>query len=450
MIKNYIFVFILLISFDLWGQEYIYQPYPDPGKGDIAGGFGLIWIDNQPYYSFRFNPDVSYGKFGAGLDLNLPFGADGKLRKEAFNETSDYLSIIRYVRYGNKKDPVFVKIGALDYYTLGHGSIMYMYNNSPSYDSRKIGLVADIDFDKYGFESIYSDLSQGGILGMRGYVRPLQFTDMADIPVIGKMEIGATFAGDFNNNAGIISAHKDSTNTLIITNKQNSVDIFGFDLGFPLISQDIFNLTYYIDYAKIINYGNGVSTGLIANLNGLGIIDISAKLERRWNGNQYLPTYFDPLYEIERFNIDPNTDTAITKLMKLKNTDSPNGFYSELTINILKLFQILGSYQRLDNDPHSGILHLGTDISPKDAPYVARAGYDKIYIKDGNDLFTLDDRSYLFIELGYKPYPFLLVSMIYNWTFTPERDKDNNVIGYTPQKRIEPRISFNYPIDVGD
>ena len=67
-----------------------------------------------------------------------------------------------------------LRLGALDYYTLGHGSIMYQYNNCPSYDSRKIGLVLDIDFGNFGFESIYSRFAEAGVMGIRGYVSPLK------------------------------------------------------------------------------------------------------------------------------------------------------------------------------------------------------------------------------------------------------------------------------------
>ena len=86
-----------------------------------------------------------------------------------------------------------------------------------------------------------------------------------------------------------------------------------------------------------------------------------------------------------------------------------------------------------------------SEIAPEEAPFVLRAGYDKINIRNEKDIFTLDDRSYLFTEVGYKPYPFMVVSLVYNWTFTPVRDADDNIVGYEPQKRIEPRVYFVIP-----
>lgn len=64
-------------------------------------------------------------------------------------------------------------------------------------------------------------------------------------------------------------------------------------------------------------------------------------------------------------------------------------------------------------------------------------------------MFTLDDRSYLYAEVGYKPYPYLLVSMVYSWMFTPVRDADDKITGYAPQKKIEPRVSLVYPLNFG-
>ncbi|MBI3579984.1 MAG: hypothetical protein HY089_11315, partial [Ignavibacteriales bacterium] len=86
---------------------------------------GLTVVDGKPYYLFNLTPELSFGNLGIGLDLNIRVGEDGKIRKEDFNEVYDYLRILRYVRWGHKKDPLYARAGALDYARLGHGSIMY-------------------------------------------------------------------------------------------------------------------------------------------------------------------------------------------------------------------------------------------------------------------------------------------------------------------------------------
>ena len=413
-------VFFVLVLFSIQGfPQYNYYGLKQ-NEGMLAGGMGLNWIDGELYYSFHFMPEISFSKFGVGLDLNFDVDKNGKIRKENFNEFSDYLSIIRYVRYGQKNEPVYVKLGALDYYTLGHGSIMYMYNNRPSYDSRKNGLVLDLDFGKFGFESIYSNFGEAGVVGVRGHVQPLQFTTLGDIPIIGNLEAGLTIATDFNNKAGILAGSYDKNKREFVANKDNgSTNIYGLDLGLPLLRSQYLGINLYYDFATIQNFGSGSALGIMFNVNGLGLFNGSLKFERRFNGEKYLAGYFNSMYEIERFKLDTNKNTFTSKALMLNSIDAENGFYGELGINVLGLMNIIGSYQRLDKISNSGILHLTTDLSPKDGSFVLRAGYDKINIVDEKDLFTLDDRSYLYTEVGYKPMPYILVSIVYNWTFTP-------------------------------
>ena len=443
----YTFALVLFISSVSFPQ---FQQYPRPGEGQFMGGAGLTWIDDEPHYTIFLAPELSFANFGVGLDLRLTFDSEGNLRKESFNDFSDYMSIIRYVRYGLKNDPVFIKLGALDYYTLGHGSIMYLYNNSPSFDNRKAGLVLDIDFVDFGFESIYSRFGEAGVVGLRGYLRPLHFTSLASIPIISNIELGVTYVTDFDENAGIISGfYNDSTNQFetFPNSDVGSINIIGFDIGLPIISGSFADVTLYYDFAHIIDFGSGSATGIIAQLNPLGLVQATAKLERRFNGDQYIPSYFNSFYEVERFRVtDKTSGTFSSKARMLAGlTNNDDGWYGELGINALGLLYVIGSYQRLDKTPNSGILHLGAEIAPEEAPFLLRAGYDKINIKNETDMFTLDDRSYLFTEIGYKPYPFMVVSLVYLWTYTPLRDADDNIVGYEPQKRIEPRVYFIIP-----
>jgi len=434
-------VFLTSMSFAQWDK------YPRPDEGVMTGGMGINWIDGQPYYRVSFRPEVSFSDFGIGLDLNLDFDSQGKLRTENFNETSDYLSIIRYARYGLKNDPVYIKVGALDYYTLGHGSIMQHYNNSPTYDNRRIGLVLDLDLGKFGFESIYSSFSPQGVFAIRGYVRPLQFSTSSDLPIISNLEVGASFASDMNKDAGIVNGTYDHVKKEFnVTEDLGSLNIVGLDIGLPLVKSSVSEITLYADYAKIIDFGSGVATGVKFDFDLSSVLTISSKFERRFNQGKYVPTYFNTLHEINRFQVDVMADTFSSKAKMLSEfNEDTKGWYGDLLIRVLNLFDVYGSYQRLDKYPKSGQLNLRAAFEPEGAPIVLRAGYDKINIQDEKDVFKLDDRSYLFAEAGYKPVEYILVSILYSWTYTPIRGSDDRIIAFEPQKRIEPRVSFIYP-----
>ena len=439
---------ILFFMFFISTNAQLYNLGQDQGL--LRGGFGVTWINNQPFYAVHLTPEIAFSNIGIGLNLNFEFDSSGKLRKEDFNEFSDYLSIIRYIRYGYKNDPLYFRLGALDYATLGNGSIMYMYNNSPSFDARKVGLELDMDFNEFGFEFVYGNFLQAGVVGLRGFVRPLKFSSLGGIPILGNFEVGATFATDVNKYAGVSSGtFNPVTDRFSPIANNGSIKAVGLDLGLPIIRSRTVKWVIYYDYVKLLNFGSGTSAGFSFALNGLGLINIKTKFERRFNQAHYLPAYFNSMYELQRFKLNKTTGKVTSKIQELMAADKSvgNGWYGQLLVRLLNSFDIIGSYQRLDNNPKSGLLHIATEISPKGQPFIARAGYDKINIQSEKDIFKLDDRSFLFAEFGYKPLPYLVVSMIYRWTFTPVRDTNNNIVNYIPQKKIEPRVSLVYPLN---
>jgi hypothetical protein len=403
----------------------------------ITGGVGLTVIDGTPYYLFHLMPELTFGKIGVGLDLNIRVGKDGKIRKEDFNEAYDYLRLIRYVRYGLKRDPLYVRVGALDYARLGHGSIVHMYCNSASYDARKIGLELDADFEKFGFESMYGDVAGAAVLGVRGYLKPLQYTSAAGIPIIGSLEMGVTFASDFNPDA-----HRTWGDAVGLTQRAQgggSLSIIGLDLGLPLLSLNFLRSTLYADYAKIFDYGSGVATGVDLDFTGLQVVTLSAKYERRFAGDQFLPSYFDALYERDRYQVI-DTTRFVSKAQVLKNSPSFQGNYGELLVSILGTFNVLGSYQSPVGVRNAGTIHLEIETGSALPGIILTGGFDR---KSVGSVFKVDNNSVLYAQVGYKPLPYLVVSTLYEWTYAEEKDlKTGRVTGYKTQRRIEPRVSF--------
>lgn len=416
------------------------------GKTDpssLTGGIGLTKIDSVWYYTFNIAPELAFGKFGVGLDLTLNISSkDQKIRKQDFDETYDYIRIIRYLRWGHKGDDVYIRLGILDYARIGHGFIMYLYNNSPSYDDRRLGTEFDLGFGKYGLETVYSDFAREGVFGLRGYVRPLQYTPLASTPVLGGMEVGATWAGDTRRNS------KDTSFTVVNGIPQSTNDgmlsVIGADIGFPLLRIPTVSSTLYFDYAKILSFGSGEAIGLETNFSGLGIFDIFTKFERRWTGDQFVPNYFNTFYELERYRLSGTSFSSKAQMLNTLISPGP-GYFGDLTVGILGKLQIRGTYSKLDLQPTSGVLHLGTSTGALIPVFVIDAGYDKKNIADNKDVFTLDDRSLLYASIGYKPYPFMIVSMVYTWTFVPVPDQNGNT-SYVPQKRIRPRVQIVFPL----
>jgi len=60
-------------------------------------------------------------------------------------------------------------------------------------------------------------------------------------------------------------------------------------------------------------------------------------------------------------------------------------------------------------------------------------------------LIKLDNRSLLYAEIGYQPMSFLVISILYMWTYAPATDAAGNV-SYQMQKRVEPKVSLVFPL----
>ena len=403
----------------------------------ITGGIGVTVINGKAYYLFHLMPELAFGKIGVGLDVNIRVGEDGKIRHEDFNEAYDYLRLIRYVRYGMKHDPLYVRLGAMDYSRLGHGYLVYLYRNSASYDLRKVGIELDADFEKFGFESMYSDIGGAGLFGLRGYVRPLQYTHAASIPVIGGLETGVTFAADFHADAN--KTWGDPLGTIRNANDGGSLAAIGVDLGFPLLSMSSLRSTLYADYAKIADYGSGAAIGIDVNFTGLGPMMLSAKYERRFVGDQFLPSYFDALYEMERYQVI-DTTRFVSKAQLLQNAPSFEGYYGELLLSVFGTINLVGGYQSPVGQRNAGRIHLEVETGNALPGILLAGGYDK---KNVGSVFKVDNNSLFFAQVGYRPVPYMSVSMLYQWTFAEEKDEaSGQVLGYKVQKRIEPKVGF--------
>ncbi len=420
------------------------------GEAAGGGGLGLTTFGDDLFYTVNFSPDIAFGKIGIGLDVNLRISQKGQLRQEDWNDgISSYLRLVRYVRYGNKRDSLYVRVGQLELTRLGHGSIVNLYRNNGSYDARRIGLEFDMDFGDYGFESMISDLSTFNIVGFRGYYRPLL---SSNIPIVSNLQIGATYVADFSRQANVTRGGGDVSisngrelfyDSLAI--RRGNLTIFGFDVGLPILRSPVFELDAYLDAAKIVGYGSGLAAGVIATIpNVLGAINISSRLEHRAVGNQFQFAYFDGIYEQDRF-LSFENGQIVTRANELANFSAPGpGIYGDLGGTILGKVRLFGSYQRLYRTARSGQLHLGARLNDLIPSILFRADYYKRDIGFETDLFTLDDRSLSIVEIGYFPYPYLLLSLVYQWTYLAVRNDAGTILRYEPVRRVEPRVTFQF------
>jgi hypothetical protein len=430
-------LFLILISLTIFsaapafGQWDWYNRVTITDDGVMMGGLGMAFIDDETFFVFNLRSELVLGQFGVGIDVPLRFNtANGELRDADWNSTYDYFRILRYIRYGMKRrTPIYARLGTLSTARLGHGFIMNYYTNEANYDDRKIGLEFDWRFGVWGFESVVSNFERLEIVGGRAYVQPLKL--VLKTPIIRNLTFGATLVTDDD---------PDGTRST-----DDGVTIGGLDVELPLLRKGPFFSSIYSDFAKIDNFGSGAAVGIEFGLLKVGgIFNMYSKLERRFLGKNFLPSYFGPFYEIERFQPDPITPVRKTDQL-LARTTREQGIYGELFGDFINFIRILGAYELIDGQANSGRLHAAALLSRSIARFSARAIYDKTGVEDFADAFTLNERSIARAGLGYQIHSFIYLFMDYIWTF----ERNSTTGRLESQRRVEPQLSFVMPLNFG-
>ncbi|MBI5507752.1 MAG: hypothetical protein HY903_03250 [Deltaproteobacteria bacterium] len=314
-----------------------------------------------------------YGKtvsISLGAPLNLlaveggSFNFGGmRIRREDWNEVPDYPRVLRFFTIGRKEDNLYFTINSLRPATIGYGTLLNKYQGNIDVDRSMTGMIFDA-YNKYGgFQFQANDITTvNRVIGGLVFAKPLSlFTDniLAD-----SLSLGAEYVADF--------AAPRCVRTR--TNKDNAAECVpgsGSRAGFdPYTGQNLdrtfarsnpdtgrFDVTktkvhaagasvemkIYKDernadiklfgtWDKFLNPGggSGASGGVLARLN-LGTTYINAfriQAELRSFEDGFLPSYFDSLYEIQKYSYaltDNPYQVTPTKYQAVFG-DAENGF----------------------------------------------------------------------------------------------------------------------------
>ncbi|NOY09985.1 MAG: hypothetical protein GXP33_14225 [Spirochaetes bacterium] len=386
------------------------------------------------YQKLSFNPDISFGKIGIGLDVTLHYNFTGGAGNEFSVRKADwvpepltfsnllglYLPLIRYVRYGVKGDPLYAKFGSINDATLGNGFIMGNYSNTLLLPEKRIfGLTFDLDgslfnFPLIGFESVIGNLAVLDVVGARLFVRPFVYTE---IPIAKNLQIGVTFAADTNVYAQSPGLDTD-------TGIQEGIAAFGTDFRLPLLSNPAVSLATYGDLASIA----GKSVGGMLGFGGKLISFLTYGAQLRILGADFIPDYFDSSYDLFR---------TVKYQLITENGGIPAfvGWFASIGTSFLKdsiVFNIgvegpFGEAAGNDPDnimnyPHlSGIFEIKNNILPG---FSFDASYDKKLIKTWSDLVSPED-AVIKAQLNYQTGP-AMISFVYRIKYIPDAAPGEN------------------------
>ncbi len=376
------------------------------------------------YQTLRLMPDFSFGKFGIGLDLTFHYRftseGDGNFdfREEDWEITDEknaaeiILPMFRYIRWGEKGDDLYIKLGSVDDATLGNGFIMANYANTNFLpDTRIFGLSFDLDGKLFGFpylgiETFTANLANFDVLGTRLYTRP--FAWMEGTPLLPNLQIGATLAGDYQ---------PDAHYSFLTDPSPDTVSMFGVDVIQPILGSDIISLAAFGDYVS-----QEGSYGAMIGFGGRLIKFLNYGFQVRFLGDNFIPTYFDASYDLyrEAKYLIATADTTIIP--------SSVGAYSSLGFSFLEdkiVFNasvdwLFGDSSEDMAKPHlKAVFIIGEGIIPG---FFFDASYDKRYIDSFSDLIDPRD-AVIGANINYKTGP-AVISLGYTLRYNPEGNPD--------------------------
>ena len=256
----------------------------DQFMADLAEALGLeigsITLEGQTYSKLVAQPTFSLGKLRAGLYLpvvyngNLfdiedwyrpagnnewSFGTDQDWQNDVWGAlldvTGDIALKIKFIEWGDIRDPFFVKVGNLSGLQLGHGLLMRNYANDTEFPAvRRIGLNLGYDFGRFGFEALTNDLAAPEIFGTRLYVRPFGNFPLA---------IGLSGVSDIAPARDLPSV--DADENPIFETERTLDPIFvnvALDLDLPIIERDALTMVLFGDVGGLLPYLRADSDGL--------------------------------------------------------------------------------------------------------------------------------------------------------------------------------------------
>ena len=228
---------------------------------DSVGGLLEGTATSDGFFSVSYAPDFSFNRLSFQLDLKIqgrvvtdPFDltidfTDWALPPRAEDQSvSDYVmkallqysSFIRYIQWGDRYEPIYIRYGKLAGITLGDGALLNgFFDLGVSTHSTRPGLNFTLDgtlvhAPNAGFEFVTNDLFDPTLLAWRIYSRPfsLKYPDS----YFSNAELGVSFA----ENPSASFAERDRE-------KPHTRKLIAIDMEIPLVTHEHFNLAFFTD-----------------------------------------------------------------------------------------------------------------------------------------------------------------------------------------------------------
>jgi len=244
--------------------------------------------------------------------------------------------------------------------------------------------------------------------------------------------------------------------------KNNSAKSNGlsFDIGYPILNSDIFNLDIYAEYNKLTfpGFKTNDSTFIRPDRSGSGITFpglrstifkvLNISLEYRIINGAYVPQYFDQAYDLNRIVTATVENQTIIKTKDMVvfdsygDSSSSSGLFGSAGLNLFNLVSFSASYANMKADTtelksFSSFLSLNTDNIPKVSS--AMAYYQR---NNDDDPFDFENPTVNTI-MGYRVGYELSKGVSLIWDFRQfYRDDGTGKMETIQQNNIETTFNF--------
>ncbi|MBO6575628.1 MAG: hypothetical protein JJ896_11545 [Rhodothermales bacterium] len=438
-------------------------------RTDIDAEIGLLSIENEAgdkesFFSTVLLPTFSKGDWAVGARIKFRVNQGG-FRSEDYNSLADILSIARFVQFGeepeteDKRSPRHVLGGEIEEVTFGYGQLISEYRNTISVDNPKIGVTGSQGRRDVFLQGLFSSITDPGLFGARGAVWP--FEDRQDSR-FREAVVGATLAGDLDNQGRLVNpdragvpyvADDEVGNPLIGVvpgESDGALVMIALDAAMPLHYRHVDKLLVYSEVAKIVGFGQGLSLGLNGQRRR-GDLFVEGWLEQRLIGSQYLPSYFNSLYEVERVQratVDAG-DREIEAFQSKRNqlagqNETLIGSFIAVEASVRRRYRVRTSFERTWNKAASDWFHIDLRVYDRDLPYQIRFTFDRINMDEIEDIWNgPSENGIMRLELAYAFWEKLLLGFRFRQTFEPV-ERLGRIVGQSKQTRIAPNIVVRF------
>lgn len=278
--------------------------------------------------------DLAHRGFRMTLGVPLRFQPGDGVRREDWDERSDYGRVVREVSYSSPDQGIVLRAAPLTGYSLGVGNLVSGFYSTLDSDHWRTGFEGAYHGATGGMDVFVDSVPDPEILGARLHVKP--FHVLHPDGLFGRLEVGGSLVGDLAapGEFVVVAGSRVLDAAGLPRARRRTVSASGVDARWPVLKSREVEVVPYFALAHAKD-GSGWHVGLALDLHPKRSVRFGLQGELRRLGNGYVAPYFDSLYMVDRWDIGGLSKAS------LLGTDAPGrrwGFGTGLTLRLEQAF----------------------------------------------------------------------------------------------------------------